>query len=101
MDKRIVGVYNNGDEAVQAIEELKSQGYDRDSISVIAKDRDDVEDIHEETGTKTEEGMATGAATGGVLGGLAGFLADDSAGPLLSPGVYNLSDAEYRPAQLF
>ena len=33
--------------------------------------------------------------------GLAGFLADDSAGPLLSPGVYNLSDAEYCPAQLF
>ena len=33
--------------------------------------------------------------------GLVGFLADDSAGPLLSPGVYNLSDAEYRPAQLF
>ncbi len=85
MDKRIVGVYNNGDEAVQAIEELKSQGYDRDSISVIAKDRDDVEDIHEETGTKTEEGMATGAATGGVLGGLAGFLA--GVGALAIPGV--------------
>ena len=85
MDKRIVGVYDNGDQAVQAIEDLKAQGYDRDAISVVARDRDDIDDIHEETGTKTEEGLATGAATGGVLGGLAGFLA--GVGALAIPGV--------------
>ncbi len=85
MDKRVVGVFDNGDEAVRAIEDLKVQGYDRDAISVVARDRDDVDDIHDETGTKTEEGLATGAATGGVLGGLAGFLA--GVGALAIPGV--------------
>ncbi|NHM31563.1 general stress protein [Bacillus sp. C11] len=85
MEKRIVGVYNNGHEAVEAIEDLKRQGYDRDDISVVAKDHSDVEMINDETGTKTEEGMATGAATGGVLGGLAGFLA--GVGALAIPGV--------------
>lgn len=85
MDKRVVGVFDNGDEAVQAIEGLKAQGYDRDAISVVARDRDDIDDIHDETGTKTEEGLATGAATGGVLGGLAGFLA--GVGALAIPGV--------------
>ncbi|RHW41494.1 hypothetical protein D1B31_07160 [Neobacillus notoginsengisoli] len=85
MDKRIVGVYDNGDEAVRAIEDLKAQGYDRDAISVVARDRDDIDEIHEETDTKAEEGLATGAATGGVLGGLAGFLA--GVGALAIPGV--------------
>ncbi|SFB07736.1 MULTISPECIES: general stress protein [unclassified Bacillus (in: firmicutes)] len=85
MDKRIVGVYDHGDEAVRAIEELKAQGYERDDISVVARDKDEVEAIHTETGTKADEGLATGAATGGVLGGLAGFLA--GVGALAIPGV--------------
>ncbi len=85
MDKRVVGVFDSGDEAVQAIDDLKAQGYDRDAISVVARDRDEIDDIYDETGTKTEEGLATGAATGGVLGGLAGFLA--GVGALAIPGV--------------
>ncbi|RFU62902.1 general stress protein [Peribacillus glennii] len=85
MDKRVIGVYDNGDDAVRAVEELKAQGYDRDDISVIARDRDDVDAVNEETGTKTEEGLAAGAATGGILGGAAGLLA--GVGALAIPGI--------------
>ncbi|SFC87043.1 Heat induced stress protein YflT [Bacillus sp. OV322] len=85
MDKRVVGVYDNGEDAIRAVEDLKRQGYDRDDISVIAKDRDDVDMVNESTGTNTEEGMAAGAATGGILGGAAGLLA--GVGALAIPGI--------------
>jgi uncharacterized membrane protein len=85
MDKRIVGVYDHGDDAVRAIEELKARGYDREDISVVARDKNEVESINTETGTKTDKGLAAGAATGGVLGGLTGLLA--GVGALAIPGV--------------
>lgn len=85
MDKRVVGVYDNGDDAVLAVEELKAQGYDRDDISIVAKDRDELEAVNAETGTKTEEGLAAGAATGGLLGGATGLLA--GVGALAIPGI--------------
>ncbi|WP_075618745.1 general stress protein [Paenisporosarcina indica] len=85
MDKRVIGVYDNGDDAVRAVEGLKAQGYDRDDISIVAKDRDEVEAVNAETGTKTEEGLAAGAATGGILGGAAGLLA--GVGALAIPGI--------------
>ncbi|WP_409304333.1 general stress protein [Peribacillus sp. SCS-155] len=85
MDKRVVGVYDTGEEAIQAVEDLKAQGYHRDDISVVAKDRDEVDAVNEETGTKTEEGLAAGAATGGILGGAAGLLA--GVGALAIPGI--------------
>lgn len=85
MEKRVIGVYDNGDDAVRAVEELKAQGYDRDDISVVAKDRDEVDAVNAETGTKTEEGLAAGAATGGLLGGAAGLLA--GVGALAIPGI--------------
>ncbi|PLT32951.1 general stress protein [Bacillus sp. V5-8f] len=85
MDKRVIGVYDNGDEAVRAVRELTAQGYDRDDISVVARDRDEVDAVNAETGTKTEEGLAAGAATGGILGGAAGLLA--GVGALAIPGI--------------
>ncbi|WP_245671419.1 general stress protein [Pseudobacillus wudalianchiensis] len=84
-EKQIVGVYDNHTEAVEAIEDLKRQGYRADEISVISKERDDVEYVEETTDTKAEEGAATGAATGGILGGLAGVAA--GAGALAIPGI--------------
>ncbi|MED0665423.1 general stress protein [Pseudobacillus badius] len=84
-EKKIVGVYDDHTEAVEAIEELKRQGYRSDEISVISKERDDIEYVEETTDTKAEEGAATGAATGGILGGLAGVAA--GAGALAIPGI--------------
>ncbi|MDP4097419.1 general stress protein [Paenibacillus sp. P96] len=83
--KKIVGVFDTEREASRAIEDLQRQGIPADEISVITKDRDDLNTINEETGTKAPEGVATGAATGGVIGGVTGLLA--GIGALAIPGV--------------
>lgn len=85
MDKRIIGVYDTGEEAITAVEALQAQGYTQDDISVVAKDKEELRTVRKETGTKVEEGLATGAATGGILGGTAGFLA--GIGALAIPGI--------------
>ncbi|MDO7906436.1 YsnF/AvaK domain-containing protein [Paenibacillus sp. JX-17] len=85
MNKKLVGVFNTETDASNAIENLKSQGFRTEDISVIAKDRKDVTAISEETGTKAPEGLASGAATGGILGGVAGLLA--GIGALAIPGI--------------
>jgi len=84
-EKNLVGVYDTENEAIQAVEDLKRQGYAPEDISVIGKNKDEVNGINDATGTKTEEGLAAGAATGGVLGGLVGLLA--GVGALAIPGV--------------
>lgn len=85
MNKKIVGVFYTEHEASSAIEDLKSQGFLTEDISVIARNKDDVEAISDETGTKAPEGMASGAATGGLLGGVTGLLA--GIGALAIPGI--------------
>ncbi|KZE38403.1 general stress protein [Bhargavaea cecembensis] len=84
-ERRVVGYYDNEQQAIDAIEDLKRQGYTTEDISVISKNNDDVEAIQDETGTQAAEGAATGAATGGVLGGLGGVLA--GLGALAIPGI--------------
>lgn len=85
MNRKIVGVFHTEYEASQAIEDLKSHGFLTEDISVIARNKRDVEAINEETGTKAPEGMASGAATGGLLGGVTGLLA--GIGALAIPGI--------------
>ncbi|MFD1705731.1 general stress protein [Siminovitchia sediminis] len=84
-EKYVIGSYDTEQEAVTAIEQLKREGYNEEDISVISKNRQEVDDITEETDTKAPEGAATGAATGGVLGGLGGVLA--GLGTLAIPGI--------------
>jgi uncharacterized membrane protein len=84
-NKRVVGSYATEDEAVETIERLKAEGYRAEDISVISKNRDDLDAVSEETGTKTEEGLAAGAAAGGALGGLTGLLV--GIGALAIPGI--------------
>ncbi|KAI7260281.1 hypothetical protein KC345_g10113 [Hortaea werneckii] len=85
MNKKIVGVFYTEHEASRAIEDLKDHGFLTEDISVIARNKRDVEAINDETGTKAPEGMASGAATGGVLGGITGLLA--GIGALAIPGI--------------
>ncbi|WP_411342508.1 general stress protein [Paenibacillus sp. WLX1005] len=73
--RKIVGVFVNEEEASQAIRDLKDEGFSSDDISIVGKNRRDLRELSEETGTKAPEGLATGAATGGVIGGVAGLLA--------------------------
>ncbi|OMF96164.1 hypothetical protein BK146_15015 [Paenibacillus sp. FSL R7-0333] len=85
MNKKIVGVFHTEHEASRAIEDLKAHGFLTEDISVIARNKRDVEAINDETGTKVPEGLATGAATGGLLGGVTGLLA--GIGALAIPGI--------------
>ncbi len=84
-EKHLVGVYDTENEAMQAVENLKWQGYAAEDISVIGKNEDEVKEINDATGTKTGEGLATGAATGGALGGFVGLLT--GVGALAIPGI--------------
>ncbi|GGF92511.1 general stress protein [Paenibacillus abyssi] len=91
-EKKIIGVFHTEQEAVDAIEGLKRQGYNTEDISVIAKDKEDVSYVEDATGTKAPQGLATGATAGGVLGGMTGLLASVGAlaipaiGPILAAG---------------
>lgn len=85
VQRHVVGYYNTEAEAVQAIEELKRQGYSSSEISIISKDKEHVENIEARTETHAADGAATGAATGGLLGGLGGVLA--GIGALAIPGI--------------
>ncbi|OAS19710.1 general stress protein [Paenibacillus oryzisoli] len=85
MSKHIIGVFNTEEEAIRVINQLKAEGYHSEELSVVGRDRDDLDHIEEATETKAEEGLATGAATGGVLGGVTGLLV--SIGALAIPGL--------------
>ncbi len=85
MADKIVGVFDTEQEATRAIEGLQRQGVSNDEISVITRDRDELKNISDDTGTMAPEGVATGAATGGVVGGIAGLLA--GIGALAIPGI--------------
>ncbi|MDN3450569.1 general stress protein [Planococcus sp. APC 3906] len=82
---RMVGSYNSENEAIRAIEDLKTQGYRSEDISVLSKDKGETKHVTEKTGTHAGEGAATGALTGGALGGLGGVLA--GIGALAIPGI--------------
>lgn len=84
-NRHVVGVFESEQAVISAIQELKSLGYSSDQISVVSKNKKELKDIHEETGTKAPQGVATGAATGGVLGGVTGLLA--GLGLLAIPGI--------------
>ncbi|WP_159886156.1 general stress protein [Paenibacillus puerhi] len=92
MSKQIVGVFNNEEEAIRVIEQLKRDGYRSEDISLIGKNRGDLDSISKDTGTNVETGAVTGAATGGVVGGVTGLLAGIGAlaipaiGPILAAG---------------
>jgi len=81
--KNVVGVYETEQEAIQAVESLKKEGYTSEEISIIGKHKK-TKKVQKETNTKAE-GAATGALTGGTLGSLTGTLA--GAGALAIPGI--------------
>src|ERR1051325_7797265 len=81
----VVGVFHERDDAREAIEALKDDGFAADSISILSPDKQATESMAEETGTHAGGGAATGAVAGGILGGLGGWLV--GIGALAIPGV--------------
>lgn len=92
MDKTIVALFDDFDDAQQAVRELEAAGFRRDDISVVAKDADQrysrelkTTGTDDERGTKAGSGAATGAVVGGLLGGGGGLLV--GLGLLVIPGI--------------
>lgn len=81
----VVGVFDDREDAREAIEALKDDGFTGDSISILSPDKQATQDIAEETGTHAGARAATGAVAGGILGGLGGWLV--GIGALAIPGV--------------
>src|SRR5262245_42997298 len=81
----VVAVFNDRDDAQDAINALRDAGYMADDISILARDRDVSGRLAEDTGTEAAAGAATGALAGGLLGGVAGWLI--GIGALAIPGV--------------
>ena len=81
----VVGVFDDREDAREAIEALKDDGFTGDSISILSPDKQATQEIAEDTGTHAGSGAATGAVAGGILGGLGGWLV--GIGALAIPGV--------------
>jgi len=81
----VVGVFHDRERAREAIDALKDDGFDPDTISILTPDKQATQDIAEDTGTHAGSGAATGALAGGILGGLGGWLL--GIGALAIPGV--------------
>lgn len=83
MEKHIIGVYENEQQVVEVVEDLKKKGYTTEEISVIAKNIEELPEVAEEIQSSTTDGAIAGAATGGAIG-LAGVIAGLST--ILIPG---------------
>src|ERR687891_1578569 len=81
----VVAVFDDRDDAQDAINALRDAGFRADDISILARDRDVAGRLADDTGTEAAAGAATGALAGGLLGGVAGWLV--GIGALAIPGV--------------
>src|SRR3954452_2098375 len=81
----VVAVFDDRDDAQDAINALRDAGFMADDISILARDRDTAGRLAEDTGADVATGAATGALAGGLLGGVAGWLV--GSGALAIPGV--------------
>ena len=85
MDKMILGIFVNRDDAEEAIVQLEEQGYNPKDISFIMQDREQAKEMAESTGSSVASGAVGGATTGGLIGGLAGLLV--GIGAITVPGL--------------
>jgi hypothetical protein len=86
-------LFENRQDAEDAINALKGRGFRGDQIGIALRDRTAQGQLIDDTGTKAADGAATGAVSGGLLGGVVGFLVGVGAlaipgiGPVVSAGV--------------
>ena len=89
MAKAVIGVFRSQDRAKEAINELRSQGFDEKEISLVAREKRGKGYSEEDEGfeglTMERQNLGEGVFTGGALGGITGLLA--GAGALLIPGI--------------
>jgi len=83
--RTVAGVFEDGNEAQLALEDLRSAGIDPHRVSVVAQDGARARNIASDTGGHVASGTATGASLGLLLGGVAGWLI--GVGALAIPGI--------------
>lgn len=85
MNKAVIALCSNYQQAARAVEELRTAGFSNNDISALLPDKAGTRDFAHKQGTKAPEGAATGAGSGAVLGGALGWLI--GVGSLAIPGV--------------
>ena len=80
----VVGVFEGMERAERALNGLKDAGFTPEQVSVVAKDKRDVQQMSDNT-EMVADSAGAGAVTGTLLGGVAGFLVGISA--LVIPGI--------------
>ncbi|HEY0099898.1 MAG TPA: YsnF/AvaK domain-containing protein [Pyrinomonadaceae bacterium] len=91
MAKTVIGLFDNRAEAQSVVQELLSENFRREDISVMSKKLegqdagDERVEYVEEDGDEQIKDMAKGAGTGAAIGGLAGLLLSLTA--LAIPGI--------------
>ncbi|MFN8636757.1 MAG: general stress protein [Chloroflexota bacterium] len=83
--KTVAGLFDSRTSAEQALQDLRTAGFDSQRVSVMARDPDRARDVAKETGAEVTTGAATGAGLGAILGGAAGWLV--GIGALAIPGI--------------
>lgn len=93
MAKTVIGSFDSYAEAQSVVDELAQQGFDRDDISIIAKDREPgakrADSERTDTGgSEVGSGAAKGALAGGAIGLAAGLvaIAIPGIGPVIAAG---------------
>jgi uncharacterized membrane protein len=88
----VVGIFSDTGRAERALNGLKDAGFTPEQVSVVAKDKQDVAQMSDNT-EMVANSAAGGAVAGSVLGGIAGFLVGISAmvipgiGPIVGAGI--------------
>lgn len=85
MNKAVMGIVPQRDQAEAIVLGLKDAGFSTNDISVLFPNREGTKDFAHEQNTKAPEGAVAGAGTGGLLGGTLGLLA--GIGALAIPGL--------------
>ena len=75
MNNTVVGVFDNRNDAEEAIQHFQEDGYNPKDISIVMKDRGEQQTMEHNTGASIAGGAVSGATTGAVIGGIAGILA--------------------------
>ena len=88
--KRAVGVFPSRRDAEQALSQLRKSGFSMESVSILAQNIDQGDqiagaEVRDRGDTEAQEGAGIGAVTGTVLGGFGGLLVGLEA--LVIPGV--------------
>jgi len=81
----VFGIYSTRAGAEDAIDQLRSNGFRVEDISVLLPENLGSKDLRTEKSTKAPEGATAGATSGAVIGGTLGLLA--GIGTLALPGV--------------